>query len=102
MRRCENCAASLDGRRRQTRFCGGACRAAASRTRAALRPSTPEPNPTVAREDKTARNRTPGAREQVVAQDTTAYADWPLASAAEEARLAAAIQKFPDLAREAA
>jgi hypothetical protein len=33
MRRCAHCGRSLDGGRRQARYCSGACRAAASRAR---------------------------------------------------------------------
>jgi hypothetical protein len=38
MRACAHCGASLDGRRRHAIYCGGPCRAAASRARAAERP----------------------------------------------------------------
>ena len=40
MRVCAHCGTSLDGHRRQARYCGGPCRAAASRTRAAERSKT--------------------------------------------------------------
>jgi hypothetical protein len=39
---CARCGALLKGRRSQTRYCGGSCRAAASRARAAQSATTPE------------------------------------------------------------
>ena len=48
MRACANCGRSIDDRRRHARYCGGPCRAAASRARAAQRLSgaAPIPEPT--------------------------------------------------------
>ena len=48
VRGCANCGRSIDDRRRHARYCGGPCRAAASRARAAQRVSgtAPAPEPT--------------------------------------------------------
>jgi hypothetical protein len=60
MRVCANCGHPLLGRRPQTRFCSGACRAAASRARAAQGlgvPSAvvpPSPDPETAQKPHTA------------------------------------------------
>jgi hypothetical protein len=58
MRICANCSKSLEAYRRQARYCGGPCRAEASRARAAQRQ-----DPTLARDgatrlEETALNRT--------------------------------------------
>jgi hypothetical protein len=58
MRTCEHCSTSLEGRRRHARYCGGPCRAAASRIRGTetheLVPPVPEPTTT----GESARKRT--------------------------------------------
>lgn len=56
-RRCLNCGADLTGRRRQCRYCSGACRAEASRKRAGTKRTS---IPTLARES--AQNRTDRGR----------------------------------------
>lgn len=84
MRVCAHCGTSLDGHRRQARYCGGPCRAAASRTRAAERSKTvvPAPEPSVL--DKSALRH-------------TAEATWPLATPAEEALAERLAQEYPEL-----
>ena len=84
MRRCQNCRASLDGYRRQARYCGGPCRAAASRARAAERSNGIVPSPEPRALDESAQKR-------------TGEAAWTLATSAEEALAERLRQKFPEL-----
>jgi hypothetical protein len=84
MRACEHCGTSLEGRRRHARHCGGPCRAAAHRGRAAERSKG------VVR-----------ARERSVldesAQKRTQDATWPLATLAEEALAERLCQDYPEM-----
>lgn len=84
MRTCAHCATSLDGYRRQARYCGGPCRAAASRARAAERSSSvvSAPEPSVLDEG---------------AQKRTQEATWRLATPAEEALAERLHQDYPEL-----
>jgi hypothetical protein len=84
VRTCERCGASLDGYRRQARYCGGPCRAAASRARAAKRSNSVAPAPEPSVLDQSAQKR-------------TEEATWTLATAAEEALAERLRQKFPEM-----
>jgi hypothetical protein len=82
------CGASLAGRRRHARYCGGPCRAAASRTRAAERrePVVPVVEPSSARES--AQKRT---------QDATWHLEAQLATPAEEALAKRMRRDYPEI-----
>jgi hypothetical protein len=84
VRTCERCGASLDGYRRQARYCGGPCRAAASRARAAEGSNGIVPSPEPSALDESAQKR-------------TEEATWTLATPAEEAIAERLRQKYPDL-----
>lgn len=58
MRVCRICGASLAGRRRQTVYCDGPCRAEASRLRAILSGNPSAPYKSLAERFEVARNRT--------------------------------------------
>ena len=68
MRACAHCGGSLDGRRRQAIYCGGPCRAAASRARAAHERPSPIPGTSARAAVETAQNRTQGASGHVEPQ----------------------------------
>jgi hypothetical protein len=71
VRTCQHCGASLEGRRRQAIYCGGPCRAAASRARAAERRqlAAEVAEPSSARESAQKRTRpAPAASEWLVAK----------------------------------
>jgi hypothetical protein len=88
MRRCECCGQTLDGYRRQARYCGGPCRAAASRVRAAERrePVVPVVESSAARES--AQKRT---------QDATWHLEAQLATPAEEALAKRMRRDYPEI-----
>ena len=69
---CANCGASLDSHRRHARYCGGPCRAAASRARSLKRPQDLAPNPEAARRQQTAQKRTHVPRGSVMKGAMTA------------------------------
>jgi hypothetical protein len=58
---CRVCGDSLEGRRRQARYCDGLCRAEAARIRAILEGSSRAPYPSLDQRVRAARKRT-GAR----------------------------------------
>jgi hypothetical protein len=61
-RTCARCGVSITDYRRQAIYCGGPCRAAASRLRSAVEtPADPALDREAARPNETAQNRTPGA-----------------------------------------
>ena len=68
LRQCERCGRSIDGRRRQARYCGGPCRAVASRARAARQAETLGHEVGVGRLEETAQNRTHEAPAAAVSQ----------------------------------
>jgi hypothetical protein len=84
MRACEHCGVSVEGRRRHARYCGGPCRAAASRRRAAE--SRPDPAPLVEQDhhSESAQKRT---------EESTAQ----LATAEQEELIAYFRVKYPEL-----
>jgi hypothetical protein len=84
MRYCVHCGTSIDGYRRQARYCGGPCRAAASRARAAERSNSVVPSPEPSALDEGAQKRT---------QEAT----WPLATLAEEALAERLCQDYPEM-----
>jgi hypothetical protein len=88
VRICALCGTSLDGYRAHARYCGGPCRAAASRARAAERSNSIVRAP-----------RPSGLDES--AQKPTREATWPLATPAEEAVAERLRQKYPELAETA-
>jgi ribosome-binding protein aMBF1 (putative translation factor) len=90
MRSCAYCGTAIDGRRPQAKYCCGACRAAASRVRAAERSSEAA---TPVEATKPHRNRTAGHRGPIRERRATR---------AEEALLARLMRKYPDLRSEAA
>lgn len=89
MRRCENCGASLDGRRRQARYCGGRCRAEASRLRSAERAAAAHRQAHARDLEETAQ------KAHGTAQDR--WCGLPLATADEESYLTAVQSKYPEL-----
>lgn len=89
MRICVHCRRSIAGYRRQARFCSGACRAAASRARAARRAESRDYSPVA---EKPHRNRTPPNR-----ADSSYHAATP----AEEARIARLLRRHADLLADA-
>jgi len=58
VRTCVQCGVSIAGYRRQARYCGGPCRAAVSRARAAARSTTLMRRVEVGVDRETAQNRT--------------------------------------------
>jgi hypothetical protein len=69
---CAQCGISLAGRRPQARYCGGPCRAAASRARSLRTLQDLAPNPEAARRQQTAQKRTHEARGSVMEGAMTA------------------------------
>jgi hypothetical protein len=88
VRMCAHCAVPLDGRRRQARYCGGPCRAAASRARAAesTEPVAAAVEPNSDRES--AQKRT---------QRAAARSEWQVATRAEEILAEHLRQQYPEL-----
>ena len=86
-RACENCGASLRGYRSQARCCGGPCRAAASRSRAAERQANAERSHDAAPLEETAQNRTETARAVFDDHDSTVVPLARLATPDEEAEI---------------
>jgi hypothetical protein len=84
VRTCANCGTSIDGYHRQARSCGGPCRAAASRARAAERSNGIVPSPEPSALDESAQKR-------------TEEATWTLATPAEEALAERLRRKFPEM-----
>jgi hypothetical protein len=88
LRQCECCGQTLDYYRRQARYCGGPCRAAASRARAARRAETPERDPWAVGRQETAPTRT---------HTTTAGLKWSVATGAEEALAERLKRDYPEM-----
>ena len=88
MRSCANCGTSIDCYRRQARYCGGPCRAAASRARAAERNHPAAPVVAHAWTRESAQNRT---------QRLPDTDQWTLATPAEEALADRLRRDYPDL-----
>ena len=88
MRACANCGTSIEGYRARAIHCGGPCRAAASRTRAAERSNSPRSVAESPAVGETAHNRTQRARDELA---------WQPASAAEEAEAERLRRKYPEL-----
>ncbi len=65
MRTCANCGTSLDGYRPQAIYCGGPCRAAASRKRAAEKSRNGYAAPEATAPDQSAQKRTQRAGESI-------------------------------------
>jgi hypothetical protein len=82
MRICGHCGTSLDGYRRQAIYCGGPCRAAASRSRKAAQVVE---HPTLT---ESAPKRTGGPREIV---------DWASLPSDEQERIEALLARHADL-----
>jgi hypothetical protein len=87
MRVCADCGTSLDGYRRQAIYCGGPCRATASRARVAERREPTKVGPAAGGDHESAHTRTGLAREA---------ADWPLATPAEEALAERLRRQYPE------
>lgn len=88
MRSCEVCGASLEDRRSHARHCGGRCRAAASRARAAERSNRVAPAPEPSGLNKSAQKPT---------QPATNAATWTIATVAEEALADRLRRAYPEI-----
>lgn len=84
---CANCGTSLDGYRPQARHCGGPCRAAASRARAAQTPPVVSPTVTAISGEETAQKRTQQATEPVI---------WDALPRAEQERIGKLLARHAD------
>lgn len=93
MRTCQHCGASLEGRRRHAIYCGGPCRAAASRAKAA---ESREPDAPVVEQRhhvECAQKRTSCATDII---------QWGQLSAADQDRIERIMRDHADLAGETA
>lgn len=88
MRVCANCGRSIDGYRRQAIYCGGPCRAAVSRERAAQGSSNTRTAPEPTAPVETAQNRTQRAAHEL---------EWRIATGAEEVEAQRLWRKFPEM-----
>lgn len=88
MRTCAHCGMSIDGYRPQAIYCGGPCRAAASRKRATERPRDGQSVSEATAPDQTAHNRTQRATEVV---------EWEHLSADEQHRIERLLLRHADL-----
>ena len=89
MRVCGFCPKSIEGRRPQTVYCGGPCRAAASRARAILSVARASPSVIPAALDETA---------QTGGNAPTVVDEYRLATIAEEAVVQRVMRRHADLA----
>jgi hypothetical protein len=88
VRVCEHCGTSLEGRRQHARYCGGPCRAAASRARDDERrhPAAEVAEPSFVR--ASAQKRT---------QSAPAASGWPVATPTEEALVERLRLTYPEM-----
>jgi hypothetical protein len=87
MRTCANCGTSINDRRSQAIYCGGPCRAAASRKRAAERAGGSSEGPEPVERAKCARKRT---------QSPTEIVEWASLPSAEQDRIERLLSRHSD------
>jgi hypothetical protein len=90
---CANCGVCLDSHRRDARYCDDSCRSAARHARTALRPDASKPLPQTAPRTQARQSR---------AHESPAADHAPLATPAEEARIADLLARHADPLGEAA
>jgi len=88
VRTCAHCGTSIDGYRSQARYCGGPCRAAASRKRATGRSSAGQLSSEHCAREETAHKRT---------QTVTEVVEWASLPADEQDRIERLLVRHADL-----